>query len=463
MPRRTPCRTAVVAAVLLSGCALSHPPEQAAVVKSALPDSTLIPPTWRAPADSDSVSGGWLTSFNDPGLESVVTEAVANNLDLRVAAGRVDVVRQSVGVVSANLKPRVGLQAGSMVVKDADQPDAYGSDQLTVGASWEPDIWGKVRAQKASAVATYGAAEAEYAWARQSLAAWTARSWYLAVETRQLVALNERAVAIYAELLEVVRIRRAAGKVADLDVAEASANLNTARAELRAAEADYAEIRRALEVLLGRYPAAELAVADSFAPTPPPVAAGIPSTLLSRRPDLVSGEQQVLAAFRAEESARLALLPSFSLTLTGGLLSDALLSLLKLNPWMAAGGVGMFVPIYQGGALKAQVRVRTAQQEVQIAQYGAAILRAFAEVERALTNELLLRDELAFEQAALLDRNDAVRIAMIKYRYGSIDLLSVLQLQASQLATQASVIQLENARLATRIDLYLALGGDFEQ
>jgi outer membrane protein, multidrug efflux system len=462
MPRRAASRAAVVGAALLSGCALSHPPEQAAVVKSALLDSTLIPATWRAPADTDSVSGGWLTSFNDPGLESVVSEAVANNLDLRVAAGRVDVVRQSVGVVSANLKPRVGLKAGSMVVKDADQPDADGSDQLIVGASWEPDIWGKVRAQKASAVAAYGAAEAEYAWARQSLAAWTARSWYLAVETRQLVALNERAVAIYAELLDVVRIRRAAGKVADLDVAEASANLNTARAELRAAEADYAEIRRALEVLLGRYPAAELAVADSFAPTPPPVAAGIPSTLLSRRPDLVSGERQVLAAFRAEESARLALLPSFSLTLTGGLLSDALLSLLKLNPWMAAGGVGMFVPIYQGGALKAQVRVSTAQQEVQVAQYGAAILRAFAEVERALTNELLLREQLGFEQAALLDRNDAVRIAMIKYKYGSIDLLSVLQLQASQLTTQASVIQLENARLANRIALHLALGGDFE-
>jgi len=192
------------------------------------------------------------------------------------------------------------------------------------------------------------------------------------------------------------------------------------------------------------------------------VAAGIPSTLLSRRPDLVSGERQVLAAFRAEESARLALLPSFSLTLTGGLLSDALLSLLKLNPWMAAGGVGMFVPIYQGGALKAQVRVSTAQQEVQVAQYGAAILRAFAEVERALTNELLLREQLGFEQAALLDRNDAVRIAMIKYKYGSIDLLSVLQLQASQLTTQASVIQLENARLANRIALHLALGGDFE-
>jgi len=461
MPRSLRLGTAL-AALLLGGCALSKPPEQAAVVQAALPDSTLIPSTWRAPADTDSVSGGWLASFNDPGLTAVVTEAVANNLDLRVAAGRVDVVRQSIGIVSAALKPSVGVQAGGSVVKDADQSDSYTAGQAVVGASWELDIWGKVRAQKASAMASYTAATLQYAWARQSLAALTAKAWYLAVETRQLLALSEQSVAIYTQLLELVKLRRSAGKVSDLDVAEASARLNQAQSQLRAAQGDYAEAQRIVEVLLGRYPAAELAVADSFSPMPPPLAAGIPSTLLTRRPDVVSQEQQVLAAFRAEESARLALLPSFSLTLVGGKLSDALLSLLKLNPWMAGAGVGLAVPIYQGGALRSQVRVASAQQEVQVAQYGATILRAFQEVERALTNELLLTDRLASERAALVARTDAVRIANIKYRAGSLDLLSVLQVQNSQIATEASVIQLENARLATRIDLYLALGGDFD-
>ena len=462
MPSRTARLGAAMAAILLGGCALSHPPEQAAVVKSALPATTAIPDSWKSPADTDSVSGGWLATFQDPGLLAVVTEAVANNLDLRAAAGRVDVARQSVGVVSANLKPMVGLNVGGSVVKDQDQPDAFTAGHGTLGASWELDIWGKVRAQKASAVAAYSATALQYAWARQSLAALTAKSWYLAVETRQLLALNERAVAIYTNLLWLVKARRAAGKVADLDVAEASANLNTALSQLRAVQADNAEAQRALELLLGRYPSGELAVADSFAPLPPPVAAGMPSTLLNRRPDVMAGEQQVLAAFRSEEAARLGLLPSFSLNLGIGRLSDALLSLLKLNPWMAAGGVGMFVPIYQGGKLKAEVRVATAQQEVQVAQYGAIILRAFMEVERALTNEVLIGQRLQFDRAALADRINAVRIALLKYQAGSIDLLSVLQLQASELSTEATVIQLENARLATRIDLYLALGGDFE-
>jgi len=452
---------AVVGTLALGGCALSKPPEQAAVVQAALPDSTVIPGTWRAPADSDSVSGGWLASFNDPGLTTVVNEAIANNLDLRVAAGRVDVVRQQVGIVSAKLKPSVGLDAGGSVVQDADQPEAFTAGNAVVGASWELDIWGKVRAQKASAVATYTSATLQYAWARQSLAALTAKAWYLAVETRQLLDLSRQSVDIYAQLLDLVKLRRSAGKVSDLDVAEAAARLNQAESQVRAAEGDYLEAKRVLEVLLGRYPAAELAVADSFVPVPPPLAAGIPSTLLNRRPDVLAGEQQVLAAFRAEESARLALLPSFSLTLAGGKLSDALLSLLQLNPWMAAGAVGMTVPIYQGGALRSQVRVASAQQEVQVAQYGATILRAFQEVERALSNEGLLADRLVSERAALANRTEAVRIANVKYRAGSLDLLSVLQLQNSQLATQAAVIQLENARLATRIDLYLALGGDF--
>jgi len=452
---------AVVGTLALGGCALSKPPEQAAVVQAALPDSTVIPGTWRAPADSDSVSGGWLASFNDPGLTTAVNEAIANNLDLRVAAGRVDVVRQQVGIVSAKLKPSVGLDAGGSVVQDADQSEAFTAGNAVVGASWELDIWGKVRAQKASAVATYTSATLQYAWARQSLAALTAKAWYLAVETRQLLDLSRQSVDIYAQLLDLVKLRRSAGKVSDLDVAEAAARLNQAESQVRAAEGDYLEAKRVLEVLLGRYPAAELAVADSFVPVPPPLAAGIPSTLLNRRPDVLAGEQQVLAAFRAEESARLALLPSFSLTLAGGKLSDALLSLLQLNPWMAAGAVGMTVPIYQGGALRSQVRVASARQEVQVAQYGATILRAFQEVERALSNEGLLADRLVSERAALANRTEAVRIANVKYRAGSLDLLSVLQLQNSQLATQAAVIQLENARLATRIDLYLALGGDF--
>ncbi len=448
-------------AVLAGGCALAQPPEQAAVVDSALPATTVIPATWRSPADADSSTGGWLATFHDPGLTAVVQEAVEGNPDLQMVAAKVDAVRQSVGVVSARLKPMVGAQVGGSTIRDQDQPTSYEAGSVVVGASWELDIWGKVRAQKASAVAQSQAATLQYAWARQSLAALTARAWYLAVETRQLVELNQSSVSIYGELLNLVTLRRAAGKVSDLDVAEATANFQAAQGRLILAQSNDAEARRALELLLGRYPSAELVAADSFVPLPPPVAAGIPADLLTRRPDVAAQEQQVLAAFRTEESAKLALLPSFSLTGAAGLLSNALLSLVQLNPWMVGAGIGMSVPIYAGGGLKAQVRVATAEQQAQISAYGATMLRAFAEVERALTNEVNLNQRLALAQSELVSRTESVRIARIKYQAGGIDLLSVLQLQTQQLVAQANVIELQRERLATRIDLHLALGGDF--
>jgi multidrug efflux system outer membrane protein len=215
-------------------------------------------------------------------------------------------------------------------------------------------------------------------------------------------------------------------------------------------------------MLLGRYPAAELAVAPVFPPVPPPVPAGLPSALLERRPDLVAAERQVLAAFRVEEAAKLALWPSFAVSLDGGHLSDGLTSLLRINPWLLHGTIGMSVPIYTGGALTAQIAIATAQQAQAIARYGSGILRAFYEVEVALTNEVLLAQRLQIEEQGLTDRTEAVRIAKVRYVAGSIDMLSVLQLQERQLNSQASVIQLRNALLANRINLHLALGGSFD-
>jgi outer membrane protein TolC len=129
---------------------------------------------------------------------------------------------------------------------------------------------------------------------------------------------------------------------------------------------------------------------------------------------------------------------------------------------MLHGAVGMAIPIYTGGALTAQIAIATAQQAQVIARYGAVALRAFYEVEVALTNETLLAERLQFEEQGLGDRTEAVRIAKVRYVAGAMDMLSVLQLQERQLNSQAAVITLRNARLANRITLHLALGGSFD-
>lgn len=450
--------------VSLCGCALHSPPSHPSIVDQAMPKATPLPSAWSATSGTVGVAGEWLKSLKDAGLEVVVSEAVANNLDLRQSAARVEAARQSVVLVSSKLKPQVSATLSGATTRSSEMNSTEQTQSSTqIGAvAWEVDVWGRLRAQRAAARENFEAIALDYAFARQSLAATAAKSWYLAIETRQLLTLAEQSVIIYKKLLELVRVRRAAGKVADLDVAEASYQLDEAQTQLIIAQGLYSEARRTLEVLIGRYPAAELEVAETFTPLPPPITPGLPSSLLERRPDIVAAEHQVLAAFRTEESAKLALLPTFSLDLEGGRLSDPLLSVLGLNPWLLHSAVGMFVPVYQGGAMRAQIRIATAQQEQSIAYFGGVALRAFDEVEVGLTNERLLAERLPHTENAVLSHTEAVRVANLRYTAGTMDFLSVLQLQEGQIQSQVDLIKLRNTQLSNRIDLHLALGGSFD-
>jgi outer membrane protein, multidrug efflux system len=454
----------VTVGVCLCGCALHRPPSHPTIVDQALPKATPLPPNWSVASETGSISDDWVKSFNDHELEVVVAEAIANNLDLRQSAARVEEARQSVIVVGAKLKPQAGTNFSGATTRSEDRNTVVqNQSNMELGTvSWEVDVWGRLRSQRAAAQEGYEAVALDYAFARQSIAATTAKSWYLVIETHQLLALAEQSVNIYTKLLELVKVRRAAGKVADLDVAEASFKLDEAQSELTIAQGLYSETRRILEVLIGRYPAAELQVAEAFDPLPPPVTPGLPSSLLERRPDVVSAEHQVLAAFRTEEAAKLALLPDFSFTLKGGRLSDPLLSVLGLNPWLIHSSVGMFMPIYEGGALRAEIKIATAQQEQSIAYLGGVALRAFGEVEVALTNEHLLGERLPHTENAVRDHTEAVRVANLRYQAGTTDFLSVLQLEEGQIQSQADLIKLHNTQLANRIDLHLALGGSFD-
>ncbi len=448
----------------LCGCALHKPPEHPTVVVQALPKATPLPPAWSSTANAGKVDDDWLKSFGDDGLEAIVAEAIANNLDLRQSAAQVEAARQNVTVVSSKLKPQLTAPLSAATTRSTDKDVTQQNQSSTVlGAmAWEVDVWGRVRSQRAAAQENYESIALDYAFARQSLAATTAKSWYQAIETGQLLALTEESVRIYERLLELVKVRRAAGKVADLDVAEASYQLDEAKTQLAIAQGLSIEARRTLEVLVGRYPAGELKIAEAFAPLPPPIAPGLPSSLLERRPDIVAAEHQVIGAFRSREAARLALWPNFSLNLEGGRLSDPLLSVLGLNPWLIHAAVGMFVPIDAGGALHAQIRIATAQEEQSVAHFGSVALTALAEVETALTNERLDDQRLPYAEDSVRDHSEAVRVATLRYKAGSMDLLSLLQLQEGQIQSQADLIKLRNAQLANRINLHLALGGSFD-
>src|SRR5208282_2452789 len=146
----------------------------------------------------------------------------------------------------------------------------------------------------------------------------------------------------------------------------------------------------------------------------------------------------------------------------GGRLSDQLLSVLGLNPWLFYSALHMAVPIYEGGALRAELKIATAQQQQAIAYYGSVALTAFNEVETALTNERILTQRLQYEMDALKDRTVAVQTANLRYIYGSVDLFEVLELQTQQIENEELVINLRAAQLTNRINLHLALGGSFD-
>jgi len=452
----------VIAVVALAGCALKVPPAHDEVVGEALPATTRIPPAWKAAAATSPVADNWLQSFNDPALDALVAEAIANNLDLRIAATKVAIAQQTVIVVGSQLLPHVGAVIGGRTTKDEDHSGTSDSTVAYVGVSWELDVWGRLRAQRAASEAGYEATALDYAYARQSIAATTAKLWYITIETRRLMTLAEQAVTIYRQLLTLVQFRRSAGKDSDLDVVDVRAKLETAQSEVQRAREQYGEARRALEVLLGRYPAAEIDVAVAYPIMPALVGTGVPSALLERRPDIVAAEREVLAAFRNEEAAELALLPEFSFSLVGGRLGDQVLSVLRLNPWLASAGIGVSIPIYEGGALRAKVQIATAQQAQAVARYGAVALTAFREVETSLANERLLALQLPFDQKALDDRTEAVRIATVQYKAGRRDLLWVAQLQTAALSTEADLIKLQSAQRVNRVRLHQVLGGSYD-
>jgi multidrug efflux system outer membrane protein len=443
---------------LLAGCLLKEPP-----TASELRDETLshapAPAHWTgADTAPGLVQDGWLSTFGDATLESLVAEALAHNADLQVAAARVGQARGYANAAGAAIYPSVSLLARGGGQLSGDNSGMQGG---MVAASWELDLWGRVRAGRAAAGAQYASAAVDYEYARQSLAALVAKSWFLATEARWQKGIADDMVRASEQLVDVVRQRQKVGVGDEYDLAVAEANLGGFRDTQRQLELAYMQSQRALEVLLGRYPSASLAVAVALPGLPPPVPAGLPSELLERRPDVVAAERRVASAFNRVAEAKAARLPTISLTASvSNLTSDFFVLQERDNPvWNA--GANLLAPIYMGGALQAQVEIRTAEQKQALAEYARAGLRAFNDVENALSTEFTLRAREQILEKAVADNTRALEFARQRYRIGSVDLRAVSQQQLAQFAAQATLLRVQSEARVQRVNLHLALGGSF--
>jgi multidrug efflux system outer membrane protein len=440
----------------LAGCAvaLEEPPENKEVLDDALPATTEVRAEWAAPAgDSDQIDDAWLASFKDPQLNALVAEALSmQNPNMRALSAQVDRAEASSRLAASALKPTVGLGANLAGVSGTP---GGSSGNAGLGISWEADVWGKVQAGANAADENLRATTADFQFARQSLAANVARTWYLATELSLQTQLAAEVIGTLEESAALVTKKHEIGEVSMQDVYLVQADLQAARDATETARGGQQQARRALEILLGRYPAGEIQTATELVPVPPAVPVGLPSDLVERRPDLIAADRRVAAAFYLSEQARLAKLPSFSLNAGLGASSS-------LSQTIGQLGAGMTAPLYTGGALEAQLDIANANQQAAIAAYGAAALNAFEEVETALTNGDLLTRRETYLASAVENNRKAWELAQVQYKVGQTDLLSVLQMQSRWIGARVTLVNVKNQALAQRINLHLALGGSFE-
>jgi len=448
---------AVTVAVALTGCALTPPPSNGELQKQALPN-TPIPATWKSGGSLAPVAERWLASFNDPALTALVDEALKYNADLQASAARVERAAGLLKIASASLQPSVT----AVGVTGAKSGGSGGLEGVFLNASLELDVWGRVRYGQSAAEADTAAFAADYAYARQSLAAMVAKSWFMAIEAGLQQSIAQEMLRSAESLLKLAQDRLRIGNGNEQAVADARASAASYRDVLRQTELSREQSLRALESLLGRYPAAEIKVVERFSAMPESVPVGMPSQLLERRPDVVAAERRVAAAFSRVGEARAAQLPRISLTAGGSDVSSDLIVLKNLDNPVWSLGANLVAPLYQGGALRAQVEIRTADQKQAVAQYARAGQRAFNEVENALAAERTLRDRNTLLQAAVRDNERALELAQIQYRVGSIDLRGVEQRQLALHGARTSLLRVQTEQLAQRVNLHLALGGGFE-
>jgi NodT family efflux transporter outer membrane factor (OMF) lipoprotein len=457
-PNRTVAVVTVVVA-LAAGCAVKQPPPPDQTLTGALPATTTVPGTWTAFSGPPGAAvTEWVQTFGDRQLEILVDEALQNNLDLVAAAARVEIAHGLITQARALLFPQIFIAGGAGVVGRDSTKDRSG---LVGEVSWELDVWGRVRALAASAAADREAADADLLYARQSLAATVATLWYQTIATERLRRTAVEAAVVYDDLVRLVRTQHRVGKVSQQEVALAGADLDRALHRERVFATSEQQVVRGLEIVVGRYPRAELALAADLPPLPAPVPAGLPSELLERRPDLIAAERRVAAAFHLIQAAEATRLPRLALTGAGGRSTSELLRLANVGAGFWTVAANFLAPVFTGGALAAQVAIATAEQKAELALYGQTALRAFSEVESALAGEQLLADQQGYLEKVLTQDSAALRLGRVRYKVGATDLLDVLQLQTRQLDTSFELIGVRADRLANRVALHLALGGGF--
>ena len=464
-----------IALIGLSSCQVTSPPD-------AKPFATIKAPAhWVADSSHTSPSVAdryWISNFNDPNLNAFVASVLENNKDLKAAQSRVEIAAANARIVGADRLPQVGADFGAQrnnqnfigfpIAGGGSDPLSSYYNQFGVGLnmSWELDLWGQIKAGQQAAIAEFEASEFDRATAELSLSGQAVKAWFALAETRDQISLTRLTIRKFSETEDLLRGRFERGieengrnfaselLLAQSDVARAKENLNS---ELELAQ----RTSRQLEVLAGSFPAGQAGDTAKLPGLPGPVPAGLPATLLDRRPDLAVAERQIASADERLLEAKRALLPTISLTGSFGTASDDISDILDSNfsVWSMAANAAQ--PILQGGRLRANIARREAEMDLTVSNFEQTALVAFSEVENALAAERYLKNRVNFLTESARMTTQAYNRALEEFENGTGDILTVLSAQQQAFVTNSQLLNLRRLLLDNRVDLYLALGGSF--
>jgi NodT family efflux transporter outer membrane factor (OMF) lipoprotein len=462
-------RLAWALAPLLAGCAVG--PDYHAPAMPA-PASYGEAPGWVAAAPADGApKGAWWTIYGDPELDDLAAQVAVNNQSL---AADYDAYEQAVALVAqaqGGLYPSLGLTGSATRAAQGGGQGGGGqgvgagprsSATLQGSAGWTPDIWGKIRRQVEQSRASAQVSAADLANATLAAQAALASDYVLLRAADSQISLLGQTVAAYQRSLRIAENQVNAGVAAPLDVITARTQLEGAQAQLIAAGAARAEYEHAIAVLIGQAPAALSIPPGALMASVPEVPAGVPATLLERRPDIAAAERAMAAANAQIGVAVGAFYPDLSLSALGGFSADPIAGLFSASNALWSLGADASATLFEGGARSAAVRAARFGYDQSVASYRQSVLSAFQQVEDALSNLRILADQAAVEDQAVRDAQAAVTIALNEYQAGTQAYTTVVTAQATLLGDEQTALSVRQNRLTASIALVQALGGGWK-
>ncbi len=447
--------------IMLAGCASAPVTQErpAAPIASRYADAT---------SDIQGTAAerrGWRDYFSDPALQSLIETALSGNRDLRISALAIEQALAQLGLRDADRVPTVGV---GVAASSAQQPTGTTLRSVNSGvqfSSWEIDFFGRLARLSDAARAQVLATEEAHRAARVALVGAVASAWLNLIADEELLALTDQTLETRRESLRLTRLRFDNGAASELDFRLAQSLTEGARAVRAQQERTRALNRNALGLLVGApgSPPPTLASTRLGEVSLAPIPAGLPSDLLTARPDIRAAEQQLIAASANIEAARAAFLPRISLTAAFGSVSRDLAGLFAGGSWGFTVAPALLQPIFDGGRNQSNLRATQAARQVALAQYERTIQTAFREVADALASRTTLAEQLQAQESVVEAEAARFELARLRYENGISSYLDLLDAQRSLFTARQAVIQTRLQLLQNQVLLYRALGGGWRE